>query len=338
VFQARLVGTARVRQARSSDRRIGRSTAAGSIVLGFGTVDDEDIVEYFVEYHRSIGVDAFVCVDVGSTDRTLDILARYERAGYLHLTRRQNPQTGGGYHTKEWSFYDGVVTARERYNAQWCLFGDVDEFWVFPDNDAAAYFSSAPGSIVTFPRYNMLPTREPATDALLHFSRFTMLVRRPVEFTYDISPQGEPPDPRQLLDGYPPDILRAVLPKVAARTNVIQSISRGFHDVTPIDPATPRHRETAGYIAHFPVRSLPQFRRKMELVARFVDRPENPQDSAHWTRLAALYKQGLVSAEFVRQAPSYADVEALVREGVLESDDTIARRLAELFPIPCERS
>jgi glycosyltransferase involved in cell wall biosynthesis len=146
------------------------------IVLCFGVIDEADIVERFLAYHLSIGIDAFVAVDVGSTDGTLDLLSRHERAGYLHHFRANG----------EWNWLL-IRMARERYDAEWCLFGDADEFWIFPDGDARAYLGSAPSGIVLFPRYNVLPLRDAVSGSIAHFSNFN----RAKSDTVLLSPAGK---------------------------------------------------------------------------------------------------------------------------------------------------
>jgi hypothetical protein len=302
----------------------------GAIVFCFGVVDEADIIGDFIEYHLRIGVDAFVATDVGSTDGTLDILSRYERSGRLHLTRFQDPAANaerGAWQTAM------VAMARERYEAEWCLFGDPDEFWVMPGNDARAYLATAPSPVVIFPRYNMVPHWDSGLNRIADFHTFDLVARRPLEFLYDLSHYDTPRGLEQLRCGYAPDILRFVAPKAAARAETIRSVTGGCHDVTSVDPTTPRHRELKGYMAHFPVRSLTQWRRKAELVARFMEM--NPPNSApfsrHWVRLALLQQNGLIDDEFARQVLGHNDIIQRLSEGVLERDGTMARLFGELM-------
>ena len=49
--------------------------------------DGADILEDNLRYHRALGVDLFVVGDNGSTDGSLEMLERYERAGLIALER-----------------------------------------------------------------------------------------------------------------------------------------------------------------------------------------------------------------------------------------------------------
>src|SRR5215469_2258436 len=102
------------------------------IVICFAAIDDADVVEYFIQYHLSIGVDAFVATDLGSRDGTLDVLEAYETKGVLHLTRHSSPEAGDAD-----DGLDSVATAIRVYGAEWCIFADPDEFWIVPHDDVA---------------------------------------------------------------------------------------------------------------------------------------------------------------------------------------------------------
>jgi hypothetical protein len=301
------------------------SGRSGPIVLCFGVVDEADIIRDFLEYHLSLGVERFVAVDVGSTDGTLDILAEYERSGRLHLTRRSDPTADG----KHW--LGAMATrARETFHASWCLFVDPDEFWVFPESDAPTYLETAPAPIMIFPRYNMLPTASTETGEV-HYRNFDLVVRRPLEFLYNLQRLDEPGGVEWMLDAHPPDILRFIGPKVLARADAFHAIKPGFHDVEALDSTVSRQRETRGYVVHFQVRDAARFANKARRVANWiaVNPPQTSRVmSRHWVRLAALYRRGLVGAEYARQILGPEAIAACLHEGIVERDDRIATRLA----------
>jgi hypothetical protein len=294
----------------------------------FGVVDEADIVRDFIEYHASLGIERFIATDVGSTDGTLDILAEYERSGRLHLTRYDNPSMRPEH--RDW-LSAMAARARGEFDASWCIFADPDEFWVFPAADAPSYFAAAPAPIVTFPRYNILPVPGRQYGEAAHYRNFDLVVRRPLEFLYDLSRLDQPGGIEWMLAAQPPDILRFVAPKVAARTGIIGTVKPGFHDVTATDPAAQRYREPNGYVGHFQIRGSQRYANKARLVADYV--AANPptvdrESSRHWVRLAALYRQGLIGAEYARQILSPDEIAGWVQKGIVEQDRRIAERLA----------
>jgi len=300
------------------------------IVLCFGVLDEADVIEYFLTYHLSVGIDAFVAIDVGSTDGTLDILREHERAGHLHLLRA---------HYVDWeSTVPMLETARQKCGAEWCLFGDADEFWIFPGGDARAYLDSASTDIVIFPRYNVVPSR--VCGSVARFNDFNLVVHNPIEFFYhtpvnsleNFRKRREEPDyAMMLLWKYPPEILRVIAPKVAARSELVQALVPGFHDIVSMPTDAPRHKEQIGYIAHFPTRSLEQFRRKAALIARRFDQIDfvdgDPILGWHWARLSVLHKHNLIDQEFFRQVPGEKEIEHLLAQGVLRRDSSLSEML-----------
>jgi hypothetical protein len=231
-----------------------------------------------------------------------------------------------------------VEAAKEVYRADWCLCCDADEFWVFGGQDAPGYFASAPSPIVTFPRYNIVPSRDAQSGRLLHFTEFSLLARQPLDFSYDCRRIDERETVAALLSDYPPEILRRVAPKVALRSGTIRSLGVGFHYAVPIDPALSGHDEALGYIVHFPVRSPGQWQHKAELVSRYLvnNPPELDPDTGcprlafHWVRLSAILAYGLVEQDFIRQVLSSEEIDAGLSSGLLCRDEQVAPRLAGL--------
>lgn len=302
---------------------------SAAVVLCFAILDEGDVVDAFIDYHRSIGIDAFVGVDLGSTDGTLEKLAAYERRGLLHLTRLDAPdsidQSDGTY----W-----MEKARRVFGARWCVAADPDEFWVVPSGDLAAYLGAVPDAIVVAPRYNVVPSQH--AGRLATFDDFSTIVRRPLDFDYAAA---LPPEKiasldrsaaEALLRDFPPEILRRVLPKIAVRPEVFQKAVAGGHDVVATGDAS-RHYAKDAYVAHVPFRNPAQFRRKAENVARFVDRnlPHYPSVliALHWIRLRALLRYDLIEDEFRRQMLDGGVLEEGLRSGMLAADTALSARL-----------
>ena len=90
--------------------------------------NEEDVLEHNLRYHRAQGVDHFIVTDNGSTDRTPEILGRYEAAGLLTLI--QEPATDD-YRSQArlWVTRMARVAATE-LGADWVVHVDADEFWL----------------------------------------------------------------------------------------------------------------------------------------------------------------------------------------------------------------
>jgi hypothetical protein len=85
--------------------------------------DEADIVDANVAYHLSAGVDFVVATDNGSTDGTVEIFERYERAGVLHLIREPSR------HFRQGEWVTRMARLAAERGADWVLNADADEFW-----------------------------------------------------------------------------------------------------------------------------------------------------------------------------------------------------------------
>src|SRR3954453_12067713 len=101
--------------------------------------DEADIIEENLRFHRAQGVDFFVIADTGSTDGTLEILERYERAGLARLERVE----GGMKGLKRGGEEEITRTAREM-GVDWVIHNDADEFWWPASGNLKATFESIP--------------------------------------------------------------------------------------------------------------------------------------------------------------------------------------------------
>ena len=86
--------------------------------------DAAEVIEANLRYHHAQGVDLFVIADNGSTDGTVDVLRRYERAGLAILERVPGQLTDvwGAARTK-------IARLAYELGADWVIHNDDDEFW-----------------------------------------------------------------------------------------------------------------------------------------------------------------------------------------------------------------
>jgi hypothetical protein len=109
------------------------------IVLTLLLRDEIDIVDEFLRYHLELGVDYVVATDHVSSDGTLDVLARYEREGHLHLIR----ETSVSFRQAEWVTRMARLAATD-FGADWVINSDADEFWWPRDGSLSEVLESVP--------------------------------------------------------------------------------------------------------------------------------------------------------------------------------------------------
>ena len=95
----------------------------GRIVLITMPYDQVDIVGDFLDWHLDLGIDLILALDGGSTDGTREVLEKYASTGrvvWFPLPERD---------MTKYSIADELAAmARDRYQADWIIYADVDEF------------------------------------------------------------------------------------------------------------------------------------------------------------------------------------------------------------------
>ena len=87
--------------------------------------DEIDIIEKNILFHKRMGVDGFIVTDNNSTDGTRDIIEKYYKFGII-LEIIDEPSDI--YYQED--FVDRMIRlAKDKYNADWVISSDADEFW-----------------------------------------------------------------------------------------------------------------------------------------------------------------------------------------------------------------
>jgi hypothetical protein len=259
--------------------------------------DGADLIDANLRYHRAQGVDLFVVGDNGSTDGTLELLERYERAGLITLERIAGParEAQGEGRTK-------LARLAWELGADWVFHNDHDEFWWPLTGDLKQALADIPErfGLVLAPRTEFVgrPGDDFFADRLtIREARF----RRPPKTAHRTHPQvmisqphpthiwvdhGAPP--RQGLVGKP---VRRARAEHTAETQLELLLA-------PMFPLA---------VHHFPLRSFGQYRRMVEI---------------------ALANDQLREGEAVRSAFEADRLEELYAKLILD-DEAVKRGLAE---------
>ena len=198
--------------------------------------DEADVVDANVAFHLNAGVDFVVATDHASVDGTTEILERYAREGFLHLTR----EDGVEYREVEWRTRMARRAAAE-LGADWVINSDADEFWWPRGQSLKEVLASIPlryGIVRAFWR-SFVPRPD---DGAFFAERMTAR----------LSPEAAIHDP---TSQFRPNS------KVIHRANASVTVGRGNHSLEGVSMQTMRGWYPVE-LFHFPLRSLAQVERK----------------------------------------------------------------------------
>ncbi len=261
--------------------------------------DEEDILDTHLRYHFEQGVDFVVATDNRSSDSTPEILRVHESEGRLHYIHEATDD----FNQSTWVTTMARMAA-DRFEADWVIHSDADEFWWSDYADLASALQSVPpeAGVISAPRVDFLPrplSNEPV------FARMTVRERK------SFNTLGDP-----------------LPPKVCHRADPAVIVGHGNHKIhntslKPLDGPSPLT------IFHFPLRSYRQFERKIVHGGKAYERNRTapPGVGRTWRDLYEDWKAGLLPARYRARV---AD-DAVVRHGIDGGTLLVDRRLADFL-------
>ena len=283
------------------------------LVMAIRARNEEDVLEHNLRYHRALGVDHFILTDNASTDRTPEIVRRYAAAGLLtpiHEPPTDNFRLDGG----KWVTRMARLSATE-LGADWVVHADADEFWWPATGSLKQALEGIPDvyGVVVAPWSEFVAR----PDGPGPFWERMTIRRADVDLMPKVAHRG---DPDAVLDSgaHEVDIEReGDMPRQSRGRAVMRALlpeGRADEDRLVWAPAWPAR------VLHFPLRSLGQFRQKVELAV-------NAHHQRAYDDLRRAYEEGRVPELYAKLVYDDAAVEAGLREGHLVED----RRLRDLL-------
>jgi hypothetical protein len=291
------------------------------IVMVMYVRDEEDVLEANLRAHLALGVDRFVVIDHRSTDRTPEILRRYQEAGFVDLLGRDESEPSESEGFKHMERKWGTELARRaatEHGADWVLHADADEFWWPLAEDLKAALAKVP-------------------------ERYSALIAPRVEFVARPDGPGEFWERLTVRERF-----SRVRPKIAHRGHPEADLPSGAHQVAIPGAEGPPHVGRASLRAgedrfagsnrwtppapvwplrvfHFPVRSLDHFARRVEL-ALFVSSGRAQPERAR--QLLEAYEQDRLDDVYSEVAYDDQAVAAGIGAGELVGDTRLRDLLA----------
>lgn len=255
--------------------------------------DEADIVRANIRHHLDAGVDFIVATDNGSIDGTVEVLEEFQRAGVLHLRHDGDEAFDQARLTTEMA-----MLAHERFDADWVLSNDADEFWCGSLRETVV---STPANLLFCRRANRIAARDQAWS----FAAARHLAAAPK------------PDAAA-------ELLRPIQPKVLVRAVDLVRLTQGCHNAEMREARPALAREIL--IRHFPIRGRDHFIRKAvaggAAYARNADL--DPRLGGHWRRWHAEIEAGRADIAYAAVVPDTTELATALDEGTV-IEDTVLR-------------
>ncbi len=276
------------------------------IVMTLLCRDEEDIVAYNIAYHLAQGVDFVVATDNASRDRTPRLLERFALQGKLHLIREPSLT-----HDQAVWVTRMAQMAATRYDADWVINNDADEFWLSRQGTLREVLQAVPlrTDCLMVPRFDMLPRSSPDGkfyDAMLVYA------------TGGRNVHGVPQ-----------------LPKACHRAYADIRIADGNHSVKRPGGEIVKQSDHPLQILHFPLRSIGQFERKIRQGAEALQTNARlkSETGAHWRRIYHDYfLTGGLENYYRERAPTPDQIATGIASGKFVRDTRIRDALRLVDP------
>jgi hypothetical protein len=264
------------------------------------TLHSEDLVLPFLDHLRAVGAERVLVMDLGSEDRTLELLGQDGLQGFVELVAGSDIATSDPSNIL-------LAEAKKRFPDAWCMFCDPDEL-VSPS--IQAYEVPAGVTCLVLGRNNVTGVRENLSeDGVIPWEHLVLKIARSVR-------RGPEAFLKERMD--PPWVFSHVVEKVVLQLSATQSIGAGDHSAALEFGATAQPEGV--FLQHYPLRSWEAFLTKVRTIERFFDHhPDLPPGwGLHWRRWVRLLRNGSLKQEFLDQFVAAASVPSMLEAGALE--------------------
>ena len=285
--------------------------APDKIVLVTTVLDQGDILEEFIEWHLHLGIDRIVVQDLGSSDETHRVLARFAKAGrVVWFTTAERDMTK--YNQGEILFN----IAREKFGADWIILCDADEFLRPVDADLRTILFDAARdefTAIEVPCFNMTgPTLASGQSAI---QNLTLRIDRTITETREEQLAGILRVP-YIFFHHPPHMI--------VRASAFRSYGPGAHSAQ-ISWGKGGDIGRLRFL-HYNIRGYDKFDAKIRHAAHWFVHNQHlePWWGWHWRRWIRLQNAGRLREDYEAQFVSPARAQELIRDGSCAIDETVA--------------
>jgi hypothetical protein len=281
------------------------------IVLLVVPSEQDDILKDYIEWHLDLGVDLILAEDVGSSDNTCEILDSFSKTGRVQWS--VVPDKNRLRYRAEETLSKMAI---DRYQADWIIMSDVDEFLCPQGQELRAILQRAAADNVTAIRVPCFNVTGPVFQSPRRATEvLTLRIDKPLD------PQPE----QSSSDDIPvPYIFLRHPPKTITRASAFVGYGPGMHTVATAWGSTREFPELR--FLHYPIRGFDKLEAKTVAGSAFFEENTHLETwwSWHWRRWIRLHQEGRLREDYESQFLSPARAQELVRDGICTVDETIA--------------
>ncbi len=272
--------------------------------------DEEDIIEDNILFHLHNGVDVFVISDNASTDSSRDIINKLARNYPIHVIDRPD----GKYLQSEWRT-DMAQVAYKKFNANWVINNDADEFWL-PCNGNLKSYLHYKDTVVSVLRGNMLVAKQDN-----HYYDSIWRVASPI--VYPVDKQEDVTAQMSLL-------LVSIKGKTIINPRGWFRVKGGSHRASHIYKPLGVRQENDIFIYHFPIRSYKKFVANAQQGWALLSHNPATRMGNHLKRWARMWKEGILREEYERLLFDEEEIQFMEKLGVIIKDSRMKNALLEI--------